>query len=998
MGLFKESFMKILGDFLVENHIIINNDITFSGAVWQSLGNPTITDIPGLATTSVVVNKDPTNPASATIKLPIPAVAGKLINGEGKQIINTDMLQSYMHTNTIRLNEKGEYNTVNASLYSSDAKTTGIPQDTPYGMAYGNNTFVCVTRRSLQIAYSKDNGQTWFLTYNYPETVMFSHSETVGITFGNGYFYIITDASTMRSSDGVLWEYVSDFKSNTLFYVKYDPSTTRFYFGHVARHQITGYTTDFITVTDVTSTGFPQQNYINGWASGLEVCNTPAYGNTVLQTQNHGTNSPNIKVRRYTGTEWVSFECGIDSFVSFIKYIPTLNKYIIISRGDNNVFKYCVCDTDGSNQQIYDMNYYGGYAQCATIINDVIYVILSTGVIYTNISNLSSPQSWSFVRYSVSSAIPDTYNYTCGDTRVLAEDSNQLVIACSQSIEIFNLNTKTFGTSPTLAFLNGTIRWFMKSNGKFRLVSDLGYSSSDINYPDEFSGKIWDNTGRIIGIGNYDRAQFQTRNDGTILGLTFNEVAIPGLLSNAGISLFNNLRDYGASLGNTNAIMMNLWANTPTDDYGASVNPETPVKTPTLNPEGGYSLWPLTLHLTEGGNTLFLNAYVWDNGLQPDPRGRYKVGYYCANPTNARIQDPSAWTQVGLNCRSGDCVQRVMTTFATSSYVDGGLFSVEKRYDSILYCVSSTHGGRLWDGYSYVDRGFQNDTRISNAATNNTGTLALFTYTKIKNGILGFTIDNASMATGNANGAVATTCNSAGIPNNAQINGVYYSTNLGKWIIMLNGGYILTSPTGASESWTKIRTPFPNAVVTATDMPNGKVLFSGSDGQALMTADGVTFDGAYIQPSYTFSKQAGIGMYRAGDNILGFATNGIYRTSVQKDGQLRHESDLNIYGDVHATGNAVSVSNVSALSDRKIKDNITIIHDALQRVLQLNGYSYLNTKTGKMDFGLLATEVEKVFPEAIVIDPDGTKRVLYMNLIAPILQAIQQQQEQIKNL
>lgn len=74
----------------------------------------------------------------------------------------------------------------------------------------------------------------------------------------------------------------------------------------------------------------------------------------------------------------------------------------------------------------------------------------------------------------------------------------------------------------------------------------------------------------------------------------------------------------------------------------------------------------------------------------------------------------------------------------------------------------------------------------------------------------------------------------------------------------------LTSPTGASETWTKIRTPFPNAVITASDMANGKVLFSGSDGQALMTSDGVNFDGAYIQPSYTFSKQAGIGMYRAG--------------------------------------------------------------------------------------------------------------------------------------
>lgn len=118
--------MKILGDFLVENHIIVNSDITFTGAVWKELGDPTITDIPGLPKTSVVVNKDPNNTSSPTIRLPIPDVSGKLINGEGSQIIHTDMLQSYMHTNTIRLNEKGEYNTGDASIYSSDAKPLGF--------------------------------------------------------------------------------------------------------------------------------------------------------------------------------------------------------------------------------------------------------------------------------------------------------------------------------------------------------------------------------------------------------------------------------------------------------------------------------------------------------------------------------------------------------------------------------------------------------------------------------------------------------------------------------------------------------------------------------------------------------------------------------------------------------------------------------------------------------------------------------------------------------
>lgn len=993
--------MKILGDFLVENHIIINNDITFTGAVWKELGDPTITDIPGLPKTSVVVNKDPNNSSSPTIRIPIPDVAGKLINGEGAQIIHTDMLQSYMHTNTIRLNEKGEYNTGDASIYSSDAKTTGVPQDTPYGIAYGNNTFVCVTHKSLQVSYSKDNGITWFLTYDYPDLIMLSHSATASVIFGNNYFYIITDAGTMKSSDGVKWEYVSAFSGSELFYIEYNNTDQSFYYGDPSRHMMVGVTKDFINITPVSNVGFPQQGFNTGWATGIELCNTPTFGNTIIQTQNYGEDAKFVKVRRYNGSSWVSFNCtNLTSTTSFVKYISSKNKYMIISRGDN-VFKYCVCDVDGSNQNYFDLNYYGGYAQCAVVIDDVIYIVLSSGIIYKSVDEIENPNvNWQYVRYILSSSIPDAYAYTCGSTRVLAHTNTKILISCDNSIEIFDITTKSFSSPPLLAFLTGTIRWIMKRDGKVRLVTDRAYTSSDVNYPDEFSGKIWDNTGRIVGLSKYERSQFQTLPDGNIVGVTANDVAVPGLIGSGGLifAYYKNLRDQGKPIVQMNNNIIELWVNTPTDDYGSSVNPQTPAYPPTLNPAGGYGLFTVSLHLTEGGNTLFMNSYIWDNGLQPDPRGRYKISYYCTNPTIERIFDKNSWTQVGLNCKFGECPIRVMTTFNNGSFTDGGIFSVETRPDTYLYCTSSTHGGRWWNGASFVNKGIQNTSGITNAATNNTGTLSIFTYKKIQNGIIGFTISSTSMAAGDGNGATPTTCGSLGLPNGTQINGVYYSSNINKWFVLLNGGYILISQTGASETWVKIKTPFPNAVSTATDLGNGKLLLAGSDGQALMTSDGVNFDGAYIQPSYTFSKQAGIGMYRAGDNILGFATNGIYRTSVQKDGELRHEADLNIFGDVHATGNAVSVSNVSALSDRKVKDNITMIHDALQRVLQLNGYSYLNTKTGKMDFGLLATEVEKVFPEAIVIDPDGTKRVLYMNLIAPILQAIQQQQEQIKNL
>ena len=56
----------------------------------------------------------------------------------------------------------------------------------------------------------------------------------------------------------------------------------------------------------------------------------------------------------------------------------------------------------------------------------------------------------------------------------------------------------------------------------------------------------------------------------------------------------------------------------------------------------------------------------------------------------------------------------------------------------------------------------------------------------------------------------------------------------------------------------------------------------------------------------------------------------------------------------------------------------------------LNGYSYYNKLSNKADIGVVAQEVEKVFPQLVQTDSEGYKSVAYGNLVAPLIEAIKE--------
>lgn len=87
------------------------------------------------------------------------------------------------------------------------------------------------------------------------------------------------------------------------------------------------------------------------------------------------------------------------------------------------------------------------------------------------------------------------------------------------------------------------------------------------------------------------------------------------------------------------------------------------------------------------------------------------------------------------------------------------------------------------------------------------------------------------------------------------------------------------------------------------------------------------------------------------------------------------------------------------VSDARLKEEIVDSEDILQDLLKLNvyWYKYKNTDTKKKSYGVLAQEVEEIFPD-FVHEKDDLKRIAYDNFAILSVKAIQEQHELIKEL
>ena len=107
-------------------------------------------------------------------------------------------------------------------------------------------------------------------------------------------------------------------------------------------------------------------------------------------------------------------------------------------------------------------------------------------------------------------------------------------------------------------------------------------------------------------------------------------------------------------------------------------------------------------------------------------------------------------------------------------------------------------------------------------------------------------------------------------------------------------------------------------------------------------------------------------------------------------GTIAPGAKLEVAGDVMATTFLYS-------SDERLKKNIIKIESPLEKIMKLDGVSFTWKENGEESIGIIAQNLEEVFPELVKTNEEsGMKSVEYGNLVAPIIEAIKEQQKMIE--
>lgn len=232
------------------------------------------------------------------------------------------------------------------------------------------------------------------------------------------------------------------------------------------------------------------------------------------------------------------------------------------------------------------------------------------------------------------------------------------------------------------------------------------------------------------------------------------------------------------------------------------------------------------------------------------------------------------------------------------------------------------------------------------------------------------------------------------------------------------------------------------ALTLATDFENGDVV----DGYTLVTSDlilikdqaSATENGVYIVQASGAPVRIGTGLFASGADAAAakvIVTNGTYNSgyifictsspaivgtnglsfatealpAVQTrvvvgdttitGGSVTSTSGTVSFGanDVTTTGGMTAASFTSS-SDRRLKDAIVPIEDALLKVCRIRGVDFRWVANGEKDVGVIAQEVREVLSPAVHEGKDGFLKVDYGRLTCLLVNAIQELKAEVEHL
>jgi hypothetical protein len=160
-------------------------------------------------------------------------------------------------------------------------------------------------------------------------------------------------------------------------------------------------------------------------------------------------------------------------------------------------------------------------------------------------------------------------------------------------------------------------------------------------------------------------------------------------------------------------------------------------------------------------------------------------------------------------------------------------------------------------------------------------------------------------------------------------------------------------------------------------------------------------NGAVGTPALRFSGDTNTGVYWISADTIGISTAGVLRLTMTAGGAMGlGVTPTNTLGRFEASNDVVAFSS----SDKRWKTNIVNIDSSLSKVSKINGVYFdwiedepIHGNKGK-DYGVIAQEVEELFPEMVTTRDNGMKAVKYDRLIPVLIEAVKELNMKIKTL
>jgi len=135
------------------------------------------------------------------------------------------------------------------------------------------------------------------------------------------------------------------------------------------------------------------------------------------------------------------------------------------------------------------------------------------------------------------------------------------------------------------------------------------------------------------------------------------------------------------------------------------------------------------------------------------------------------------------------------------------------------------------------------------------------------------------------------------------------------------------------------------------------------------------------EPSHV---QVDEGRFNTFISVAGVGSTSTFSNDLTVGGNLKADS-----ADITGT---ISAEDFNSLSDIRVKENVKPIDGALDKICKLNGITFDFINSGKQSAGVIAQEVQKVFPTMVV--GDFPKSVNYNGLIGALIESVKELKEE----